>query len=657
MADDSYDFRLTVDGTEIGLMLADDPDTGQKIWGEGFAPDLAQQFTTDSFSYEHVPQQLEIAMPFENWHKGAGFINAGTGVDHTGHNTHKYNYSRGIDFSWEDTAYISPAKQTPTTDVAAAPVQFFHSSLGYFCVAGQYIYEYNTVSDAWTQRDDATADAVDYTASMVELDGVLYVGRGDGAAYKYSSNGSTWVASNRSGDDALADYFVVRGTGAQAVLWKILGTAIQNTPDGVNSATSWSGSDTVGSTSDTTTGMIVADDDIYVFKQEGFYRYTGSTTTDVWATEYIGTNNGKNPYRWVDGNIYVPYGDRLLQYNPIDNSISLIWPIAGHTGTEGETSESNPETTGTFSDVTGDNEWLYFPIKNGDGNTYIMKFSPVRDAAHTWVYLGANDCNAIDVAGPGAGHTVNPVVFIGHGSTSRYFILPRIGYDPKTDSNYRFDIATDNTAYGPWVTFGAQAFNKFLNRGSVIGENLSGAKNVILKYMKDNDTVPTVVLTGSTDGKTQEAINDTVEFNRIRYVLTMITGDSRSSPRLLGGTLHATPNPPRLRKWSPRVMVADGLPLRDTLAKDPQSGATLRRYLYLAPNKRCQMQDRIGNTYVVRVLDVQSAGLIPSKLGGVVRDVEHIDMLLYEITQLTFAGLGSTAIYGVSTYGSGVTYG
>ena len=77
--------------------------------------------------------------------------------------SHAYNYTRGIDFSWENRAYISPARQDAklsASELPAAPTKFFQSTLGFFVIDGAYIHEWDTTSLEWVERDDATGIAL-----------------------------------------------------------------------------------------------------------------------------------------------------------------------------------------------------------------------------------------------------------------------------------------------------------------------------------------------------------------------------------------------------------------------------------------------------------------------------------------------------------------
>ena len=66
------DFYLDIEGVEYPFHLA--TANGLKQWGDGYAPMLAPQIRTTGFGYEHVPPEIEVVEPFEDFRGGAGFV-------------------------------------------------------------------------------------------------------------------------------------------------------------------------------------------------------------------------------------------------------------------------------------------------------------------------------------------------------------------------------------------------------------------------------------------------------------------------------------------------------------------------------------------------------------------------------------------------------
>ena len=640
----SADFYLTIDGVQYPFWLAKD-ENGAKTWGDGYAPIITPQFRTDEFGYEHVPPEFEVIESFEGWGHGAGFKHV-----HKDDNKTQYNYSRGLDLSFEDRVLLA-LKQTTIlesdgTAIAASAVKFYYSSLGLFMLAGAYIYEWDLSTTTWVQRDDASADATSYK-DIIELDGKLYASRGPSLDYKYSSDGITWTAF--TAEDENADFFTLRGNGSDvAAIWKFKTNVIKVSTDGTIAG--WTGSDELGGTSETVRGMLTVNNDIYVFKAEGFYLYDGSASQDLWRTQYITSYNGKNPLLSKNGRVYVPYGSRLLEFDPYNaDSIALraVFPTPGM-----DSLELRGDITATADGI----DHIYVAMKNLAGNTYILKGqeTPHGWAWHTVLYLGANDCDALLVVGPGVMHAANPALVWGHGSAVvKYTVLPRVGLSPDQDRNCSFDTS-EGVLYGPYVDFGAKSFPKFLNRGSVLGENISASRYATLKYEKDDSGTETT-LVSATGGRLTEA-NEAAEvsLHQVRPVLYAATSDYSSTPVVDGLALFATLNPRRKRVWRPVINITDGALHRGGSDTETlPSAEELRRRLFAAVTKRLTMT-REGLDYIVRLHDIQPATMSEKDRGGA-----EGSSTMYQLTLLEIQGAASDAtvgVYGESAYGRGHVY-
>jgi hypothetical protein len=643
---DSYDLRLTVDGVEYGLLLAEQD--GIKQLNDGLAPFITPQFRTEAFGYDHTPPEIEVPMAVESWEMGAGFglSNTGGGVS-----TITYAYSQGVDLSHNDRAFLSPLQQTALTSlgtaIAAAPVRFIDTSLGFFMLAGAYIYEFDSSTSStakWILRNDASSDGQAYK-DMVELDGILYASRGASADYKYSSDGVTWTAFTDA--DENADYFVTRGNGSDiASVWKVLANLIKNSPNAQNGGTSWSGADEVGHTSETVTGLVCVNNDIYVFKKEGIYVYDGTATQDLWKTKYYLSSNGRNPFQWVDGNIYVPFGRRLIQIDPLAQATTLL-PLFPSNITD------SVELKGDITAIGGDDYNLYFALKNRAGNTYIMKGKPGA-GWHTFLYLGANDCNALYVAPPGSVHATNPALVLGYGTAAPYYILAREDAHPSDDPLYRFST-TQGVVYGSYFNFGAKTYSKFLNHGSVLGDNISGGRPVTLSYEVDRTGTITTLVSATSSGLTDTDEANEVAFNQLRYVLYMQTGDDTASPAVDSLALFATLNPERKRMWTPIVALGDGMPLPGGVSTaGTPSSQKVREVLFGAVNKRITLTDEHSNTYTVRLLNISPMGKVKRVLGGKEYASFGYQLQLVEVNTLTTNE--TVGVYDSSAYDSGHVY-
>lgn len=664
----AYDFYLTIDGTKYGFMLAEQD--GVKQWNDGLAPFLTPQFRTEAFGYEHIPPEIEVPAAAESWSNGAGFDLGATGGSTS---SSFYNYSRGLDLSYNDRILLSPERQECTesdlTALGDIPTKFYyHSTFGLYCLAGDYMYRFDLTSQTWVQVAQASTTSHsesglgDAFYDILEYNEVMYASVWNdtgGGLLKWSEDGLNWRGTNALELLAFtfagigypyADYLTVRGNSSSlSALWRLVGNDISNgVPESTVSPTypnqfDWSGSDEVGHDGETATGLVTVNNDIFVFKKNGIYVYDGIVAQDVWKTEYVNDYNGRNPFLWIDSLIYVVYEDRLLQFNPYNYDIIPIYPLDA---------QDSLEVKGSITAVTGDGHNLYVAVKNSAGNTYMMKGRP-GGPWHTMAYLGANDCDAMTVVPGGVVHSANPALVFGYGSNAHYFILPRDNAHPDEDDNCRFE--TTGYVIGPYINFGAKSFSKFLNRASVLGDGLSGGRPATLKYEIDRSGTQTTLVTANENGINEADETSEVSFNQIRYILQLDTNDNWFSPTVDSLALYATLNPRRKRIWKPIIWLSDSQAVTTSAYDTIQPSAEiLRDTLFGAVTKRLTLTDDRGNTYTVRLLDIASAGKVAKTIGGKNHDAMGYQLNIVEIRTLTTTR--ATAIYDQHNYDSGVVY-
>ena len=648
-----YDFTLTFGGNTYGYMLYTDPETGQKHWNEGLAPLLTPQQRITEFSYEHIPPEIDVPVAFEDWSDGAGFVehSATQTTNSLGNNSASsnsprgYNYSQGLDLSWGNRIYVSPERVSvpPSTSLGAialgaAPARYWYSTtFGLWMLAGHYLWKYDLTTTTWVLKLTGTSSAFPFN-NLAELNGVLYLAV-EGDAYRYSTDGDAWTVATLAGGltSDIADLFVTRNNG----LWAMRNESLYTTTNGQNGGVNWSAATIVGSTSEQTNSMVTVNADIWIFKREGVYIYDGTTVSQVYTPTFISSANGKHAYVHSDGNIYVVYENAILAIDPFGTTVSPIHLVYPKIISE--------EIKGTVSQITGTFSLLYFTVTNPDGRTYLMKLDPDTEVVHTYAYLGSNTSVACMAVGEGVAHATNPCVLTGYGNLSTRFILPRSSLRPEDDEHYRYDT-TAGVVYGPWLSFGARAFDKFLNRGTVLALNVTAGQPAALAYAIDDSTTDTTILTAVDPGLTQANVTGTVEFNRVRYKLTANAVSNVQSPIVVAATLHATLNPPRRRLWKPLVDLAPGQLLRGG-SKDTQDTLVVREALFSGVNQRITMVDRNHHSFTVRLLDIQEQQIIPTKAGGRGRDNTVFQLAIAEISPLV-TDL-PTGIYGDDTYGGG----
>lgn len=577
--------------------------SGKKVWYTlakeesglayhySLAPELAPQVNQSNYSYGSIPPQIAVIRAFEDWHQGAGYTEGEETPDHAGHGGHRYSHSRYVEASHgglRKSPAIQALLESDATAIAAAPDFYSRTSDGVFLVAGTVLYEY--VSAAWLSRKTLAGAG---TGPVVDFNGTGFVPTGDSAAYAYSADGVTWTTVTTLADLS-AHKFVVRGqSSGAAILWKITSTgALKNNTSGESAGAAWSAATQMGSTGDAVNSLLVMDGDLVVFKTDGIHTYDGTVASTVWSGGRLmyASNNGANAVVWSDGCAYTTYGNALCKYDNVNTEVSFPWPTADMRG--------NSEINGQITALAADVFHIYFALKNAAGNTYIMKGHPDR-GFHTWAYLGANDCDALLVAGAGDVHASNPTLLIGYSTAGDYIILPRTGLLPEDDSNYRFDT-TDGYIIGGLDGANTKGFTKFLNAGIVLGKNLATGRTAELLYEADESGTYVSVLTADTDGKTEKPVAATVEYSRLRYRASLTTTASTETPVVDALVFSVSPNTPRKQLWEVTVDLS-AAPNGDSRVSAIQQLNHLRD----GKNERCYLYDLLGEKHRVRILDIK----------------------------------------------------
>ena len=590
-----YDVFISHSGVEIGYVLAEDPQTGFLQYLPGFVEEAAQQQSQGAFDYGSLPNTISTIISFENWAEGAGAVEVPSGTS-----TAAYSYSRGVDASWGSRLYLSPQRQSMTGLTTSLTKIYVSPSQGIYGLGGRYVYKLS--GTVWSVSKDlgvgkTATDIIEYGNGTSTF---VVVAQGDNDDMQYSTNaGTSWTASTGNA----FTYLTVRGSFSTVpVLWGISTAGYLKSSTNV---TAFSNADRLGHTGETTTDLLSAGGLIWAIKQSAIYSFDSVEIDDFLPTTNLAkSGNGANTFLWsVNDNFYVTFGGRLLEIDPVKRSIKTVFLMA------------HPELNGTITAITGTTDSIYFALKNTAGDTYIIKGNPILGTWHTWAYLGANDCNALDVATSGTVHSTRDTIVAGYGSsTTIYFILPIAGFRPEDDSSYRFDTG-GGTLYGPLIDGGVLAIPKYANSGKVLAASLSATKTAVLSYSMDADTASTTVVTAVQTGLSETAINPPVLFNRIRYSLTLSSGSATSTPVVMGLAFDSTPNAPRRRQWTLGLVIEDEADPRGGGDRNRYSSSQLLEHLLDAGSVQITYTDYMGGEYVAKLRLLQLQGIKRKPVG------------------------------------------
>ena len=418
-------------------------------------------------------------------------------------------------------------------------------------------------------------------------------------------------AAGTGAEDVLR--WAVRGqSSGSPVLWAVDSRGSIRNNTNPTSPAAWSAADAtqMGEVNITIAGMEVIDNTFYLVHDGGITSYDGTTVSTVWhAPTLLLASDQCRPMVGPDNRLYFAYGGTLFRLDATDNTVTKVWPRGPQIG--------NAELNGTITAQTFDVGHGYFAVKNSASNYYVMKFDPSFTVeiegntvwpVHTWYYNGAGAVAALLVcpADSDAFSSTNPTLVIGDGTTADYLILPKPGLRPEDDSACRFDATADRIAYGSFINYRAQSFQKWLTRGDIEADDLDADDTIALQYQTPGGTATTIV-TANADGRSTSTISGEVEFTNVRYVALLNNGAATTSPVLQGLVLHASPNPPRDEVIQFGVQISDTIPPHGVIAGARADAATLETHLFDAKNERCTVRGPRGTSHTVKVLDIQPA--------------------------------------------------
>ena len=401
--------------------------------------------------------------------------------------------------------------------------------------------------------------------------------------------------------------FAIRGqSNGNPLLWAITSTGdIRNTEDPTDGS-AWSAADSIRmGVGSTIVGLEVVDNVFYLFHSKGITSYDGTAVSTVWRNDTITLeSDAARPYTWVDKAVYFTFGGTLLRYTADSNVIEKMWPKSRQGGAT--------SANGVITSITGDAANLWFCLKAANGAYYLTKCDPYRSLTyldepfmpiHTIKEMAA--CKAIIIA-PASSNTfstTNPHVVAGSTTNARHYILPRYGLEPKDDSNYLFSTSDANLV-GSWTGGAARTFNKFINSVTSIGENQSATLLSKIYFQIDNGS-STLAHNLSANAVATVGLSTDYEFSKIRPYIELETTVNTSSPRLLGTVFNTSLNPSRYRQWEMYIEIANDTEMLG--GGESRHGARyLDNHLFTGLTERVTFYDRLGNSFITKIVEVTS---------------------------------------------------
>jgi hypothetical protein len=592
-----YDRILTVDSAITGLMLARDQH-GRPMWEVTQVPTLAPQMATGEVSYANAPPEYDLVFQESDWREG--LVSGGYGGD---------DRFRGR---------ISPPPKVSTLtlpDPGDATIKGFVNYRGdlYLAVATGV---FKFVSGAWVQILDTGAVVVYCIGTMGE--DYILVGFGGGAAYKYSTNGISWIDSTLAGNDKYASIFASIETGTSTTLFKDDSSGLQSSTDPSNTG-SWTATEYIGWINTLISEMLSYANKLYIFKTEGLYIYTwdSDTSTGSWVNAgselesfYDYTPPG-NCLAWKN-NLYFPIGvNALYYYSPEYGNLDTITP--------GNYAPEESSFVGQCRALAADEEFLYAFIDNGAyieilvGRWETIEGKGTDFRWHPWVTLTYADVHCAFVTSTAGG--IKKLWFAGHSADGvKYIILPDRYPDlSSVYASYLFD--TGWTHYTPKYNGGFIDQYKTWTSLTLKSSGLSGAtRAVAASYSLDGGAwtligtfntspIQTIYISTGTNGISGREI-------RLKFVGT--NGEDVLL-HINGFALHGMLRPSHKKMYQFTVLAVDDLTLLDG-SVDKQTAAAIATGVRSADRALpITMEDEDGSTLIMAFQSVREAYMYQEK--------------------------------------------
>lgn len=406
------------------------------------------------------------------------------------------------------------------------------------------------------------------------VDDRLYIALSDDYYYWYMSTAEAFTET-----DSKAEYFVAVGS----TMWKAtLPYSIYYSTTATLPEANWSAAATVGGTGTDITDIIMAENTIYIMKEnKPYYRSSAGTITLLTdATRALASSTGgKNAIEWLNS-VWMPYGTGgLLEYNMTTDAFTWRNPNNGITNTI--------VFGGRIVALAGDEEWLYAFMYRESGYDNLMA-GRLQDVDGTikWVWhsiavVGGATCfctiSSVYAKCLWFGTTTGDLVYIGlptayseittHSmrlfQTSGYFITEWLHGEFKDDTKAFIKITADlGHAYSATVYFECHwqlwGQTSWTDAGDFIGTS--------------SNRSPTLYLAASTSSR------------YIRFKFVAKTGSTTTTPILNGFNVKAILFPTRRDIIYCVVRCADGIVLNDGTKERDNDAATIKATLEEAKN-------------------------------------------------------------------------
>lgn len=354
---------------------------------------------------------------------------------------------------------------TVTSTANINDVKVFANST-YVITAGRRVYKVTN----WGTPGSSYLVTVFYHSSAVTFNkfwvhnGYLYACAATSGTYAYSTDGTTWVESNRGGTDAQAtEMITLRG-----VLHKRIANnhyqLVASTDTGINGGTAWSSADQIGDTSSNAGKMMVLTDSLVFATTGGLENLDGSGNVSSIIPGLIEIGGGAQitaATTWLNNSIILPMANGSVKIYQQGLAIPATPASQVDRLMDALSQMINPTITLpiVYTAVAGD--FVYGHQFDSDDDMRILELEQLEPGKFFWrSFINSRLTTPILSNLWSVYISTGPVLFMdGSQSATRlnYWLLP-IGRDALQDSRCRFD--SSGVVYDPWITFGCPEVTK-----------------------------------------------------------------------------------------------------------------------------------------------------------------------------------------------------
>jgi hypothetical protein len=460
---------------------------------------------------ENIPQYRDpLIFTMKDWKGGHGqyeFLNDDVYYD-----------GQSIDTTQDGKIFLGPmitqvgVGATTALDATVQGFYWYAAQAKLMCWTTNHMYYWDSGTGFWVEAEDFST-AVIY--DVIEYNGILYVALGASTKYQYSSDATTYTATDLTDGYAVKFFNSPNAAGTANVLWKAKTTnEISSTSDGrtvAGGGVQWSTAAYIGDTSNNITNIFMNGDNLLIGRTDNLFNYDNDGGVHPLMGDLI-HNRSTNNFKYVTQYQTATYFSLSAGLGELVG-LSTYRPMGplNYIGDIGK--------AGSCVGLTSDTDYLYVAMDEGT-NTHIYKGREVRRKDKLrwewcpWVFLGTNECTAIKVV---QHSTTDKRLWFSYGSYTGYVSI----YDnPLADSNARF-------APSGFIRFSYDyGTNPYFDKlwQSIVTEtsSCSATVNVTPKYRKNAETSMTALTSAIiTNGVVKTNLTAEVSGNRIQFELDL----------------------------------------------------------------------------------------------------------------------------------------